>query len=106
FCSSIFAQENEEGFKSIFNGTDLSGWKGDTAFWSVQDGAITGQSTPDHPAEKNLFLVWEWGEVDDFILRLKYKVKDGNSGIQIRSALNEDGHAVGYQADLESGPKY
>jgi type 1 glutamine amidotransferase len=106
FSSSIFAQENEEGFKSIFNGTDLSGWKGDTAFWSVQDGAITGQSTPDHPAEKNLFLVWEWGEVDDFILRLKYKVKDGNSGIQIRSALNEDGHAVGYQADLESGPKY
>ncbi len=37
---------DDEG-KSIFNGKDLTGWKG-LDFWSVKDGAIVGQSTPEH----------------------------------------------------------
>ena len=32
----------EEGFKSIFNGNDLTGWDGRPQHWSVEDGAITG----------------------------------------------------------------
>ena len=32
----------EEGFVSLFNGKDLTGWNGDESIWSVQDGAITG----------------------------------------------------------------
>lgn len=34
--------EGEEGFVSIFNGRDLSGWEGEQGFWTVEDGAITG----------------------------------------------------------------
>ncbi|RME95784.1 MAG: hypothetical protein D6766_02335, partial [Verrucomicrobia bacterium] len=26
----------------LFNGRDLTGWKGDPRFWSVEEGAITG----------------------------------------------------------------
>ena len=36
------AADEEPGFKSLFNGKDLSGWEGNPKFWSVKDGTITG----------------------------------------------------------------
>jgi len=87
-CASVSAED-----KSLFNGKDLAGWKG-LDFWSVKDGAITGQTTKEHPTKGNTFLVWE-GEVADFELTLQYKIVDldgksekfGNSGIQYRSKV-------------------
>ena len=38
----VLPAQTEEGFKSIFNGKDLSGWDGNHEIWSVKDGAITG----------------------------------------------------------------
>src|SRR5689334_5218614 len=46
----------EAGFKSIFNGKDLSGWEGNTKFWSVREGAITGQTTTTNMVDANTFL--------------------------------------------------
>src|SRR6266536_1705265 len=43
------------GFADLFNGKDLSRWEGDPAFWSVQNGAITGRTTAAHPAPGNTF---------------------------------------------------
>ena len=74
------------------------------SYWSVEDGAITATSTDAHPCKQNQFLVWQLGEVDNFEFKLKFKIagsKNANSGIQIRSEIKEDGHAVGYQADLD-----
>src|SRR4051794_1403385 len=68
------AAETEPGFKPMFNGRDLSGWEGLPQFWSVKDGAITGQTTKETPAKGNTFLVWKGGDVDDFELRLSYKL--------------------------------
>ncbi len=31
----------EEGFVSIFNGRDLTGWDGKPGWWRVEDGALT-----------------------------------------------------------------
>jgi hypothetical protein len=76
-------------------------------YWSVRDGAITGESTPDHPCTSNQFIVWQGGDVADFELKLKFRVtgNQGNSGIQFRSVIRPDGLAVGYQADiLYQGP--
>ena len=39
------AQDVEPGFRSIFNGTDLTGWDGNRDLWFVKDGAIFGQTT-------------------------------------------------------------
>ena len=99
---------NAEEFQSLFNGQDLAGWQGDPTIWSVEEGAITGQTTADHPLEQNTFLVWTGGQVDDFELRLEYRLQGGNSGIQYRSrVLDQQKHIVGgYQADMEAGPKY
>ncbi len=48
--------------KTLFNGTDLTGWEGNTELWSVKDGAITGQTTPEQPAKGNTFLIWKDGD--------------------------------------------
>src|SRR5690554_2237833 len=81
--SPAFAEE-EVGFKPIFNGEDLDGWDGNPKFWSVKDGAIVGQTTEENPTKGNTFLIWRQGTVDDFVLRLQYKIVGGNSGIQYR----------------------
>ena len=103
------------GEVQLFNGKDLTGWKGQEGFWSVKDGAITGQTTKEAPVKENTFLIWE-GEVADFELRLKYKIVDangktdgfGNSGIQYRSKIVKPEYSVvsGYQADFEVGKIY
>lgn len=96
---------NEEGFKPIFDGKTLEGWDGNPDFWSVQDGAITGQTTADKPTKGNTFIIWRGGEPGDFEIRLEYKIEGGNSGVQYRSFEVKDAKWVvgGYQADLEDG---
>jgi hypothetical protein len=96
-------------FESIFDGESLSGWKAlDMSYWSVRDGAITGQSTPDHPCQTNQFIVWQGGDVADFELKLKFRVtgNGGNSGVQFRSVIRPDGLAIGYQADIYGSGSY
>ncbi|MDX1565745.1 MAG: DUF1080 domain-containing protein, partial [Phycisphaeraceae bacterium] len=104
------AAAEDGGFKPIFNGKDLSGWSApDMTYWSVRDGAITAESTPQKPCKKNQFLVWQLGELDDFELKLKFKIsgsKSANAGVQFRSAIQKDGHAVGYQADIDLAGKW
>src|SRR6266478_10061289 len=65
-------RSSEKGFTSIFNGKDLTGWTGDSRLWSVKDGAITGQTTPENPAKGNTFLIWTNGTVSDFELRCSF----------------------------------
>ena len=93
----------DAGFERIFDGETLGGWKAlDQSYWSIRDGAITGESTPEHPCKSNQFLVWQGGDVGDFDLKLKFRVSGNgqNSGVQFRSILRPDGLAVGYQADI------
>src|SRR5581483_283291 len=112
--AATFAAGPELGFKSIFNGKDLSGWDGSPDLWSVKDGAITGQTTKENPAKENTFLIWTNGTVGDFELRCSFKLTPGdsagfaNSGIQYRSKVVKPSYWVvaGYQADMEAGPTY
>jgi hypothetical protein len=107
---SVFAAE--PGFRSLFNGKDLTGWEGNPKLWSVKDGAITGTTgtDPETKIGHNTFLVWTNGDVDDFELRLSYRIQRGNSGIQYRSKLRAPGAfgpiVGGYQADFEAGTTY
>lgn len=101
---AVIAQE--DGFKSLFNGKDLTGWEGDPALWSVKDGAITGQTTAETKLKQNTFLIWRDGTVDDFELRLKFRIVNGNSGIQYRSKESPGFVVGGYQADFEAGKTY
>lgn len=108
FAASVTAEE--AGFKPIFDGKTLNGWKSpNMSYWSVADGVITARSTVRNPCKSNQFLMWQLGELDDFELKLKYRMtgtQAANSGIQIRSNIEADGHAIGYQADIDMAGTY
>ena len=97
-------------FVSIFDGKTLKNWDGNPKFWSVKDGAITGQTTKSNPTKGNTFIIWKGGETGDFELKLQYKIVGGNSGIQYRSfklpGKNDGWRIGGYQADFEAGNTY
>lgn len=94
-----------EGFETIFDGQSLAGWRGKRQFWSVRDGAITGETTEKNPTEGNTFLIFK-SKVADFELRLKVKILSGNSGIQFRSLDMGNFVVHGYQTDIDSTEKY
>ena len=85
----------EPGFKSLFNGSDLTGWRldkdtldGKTATidhrYVVKDGVlvITGAS-PGQPPMNAIDTVAEFNQ--DFVLRLEFRaLRDANSGIHLR----------------------
>ena len=88
--------EREAGFRLLFDGQTLDGWEGGDC-WSVEDGMIVGRN--DGTAGTNyLFSKDSFG---DFVLRASCRLEGGNSGIQYRSQLRDDGEAVGYQADMD-----
>ncbi|QDV48334.1 DUF1080 domain-containing protein [Gimesia fumaroli] len=114
FCLAFFlsppvSEAGEDGFKPIFDGKTLKNWDGDPRFWSVKDGAITGRTTKENPTKGNTFIIWRGGTPGDFELKLKYKIINGNSGIQYRSfsVPGADKWRVGgYQGDFEAGDTY
>lgn len=96
-------------FQKIFDGKTLEGWNAlNMSYWSIKDGAITGQSTKENPCTSNQFMVWQGGDVADFELKLKFRVSGNgcNSGVQFRSKIKPNGLAVGYQADIYKSGGY
>jgi putative heme-binding domain-containing protein len=90
-----------ENASLIFNGKDLTGWRGDAKLWTVDSGEIVGHTSG---LGHNAFLVSEMA-AQDFQLSLEVKLVDnaGNSGIQFRSASLQNGEMKGYQADIGAG---
>jgi hypothetical protein len=73
-----------DGWTSMFDGKSLAGWSGDAAYWKVEDGAITVESSCEKPTG-TIYLVWQGGEAADFEMKLEMKgTGDINSGIQYR----------------------
>lgn len=96
--------DDTQGFTRIFDGTSLTGWDGDPAFWRVQGGSIVGESTPQRRVERNTFLIWRGERLRDFELKVDFRLHGTNSGIQVRSSEHPAiGRWVlrGYQADLD-----
>lgn len=100
----------DEGFVSLFDGKSLAGWEArDASYWTIEDGAITGRISPEHPCKENQYLVWsgstknaQRGEVTDFELKLKSRLNGTgaiNNGFQFRARRLADGDMCGYQVD-------
>ncbi len=106
-CTTFIAASSvalgEERFRSLFDGRSLAGWEtSDPSYWTVEEGAITGRITKEHPCTVNQYLVWEGGELADFELKLKSRLNgEGgiNNGFQFRSRLLPDHDVCGYQMD-------
>ena len=106
------APEEPSDMKRIFNGKSLEGWDGDSRLWSVKDGAIHGETTPENRANGNTFLIWQDGGTKDFELRLSFRCNaTNNSGIQYRSQHITEGKprnpwvVRGYQHEIRNESK-
>jgi hypothetical protein len=105
---------DEPGFESIFDGKTLNGWEGNPAYWSVEDGAMTGEITPQTVIRSNTFIIWRGGSPGDFELKVDFRITSGgNSGINYRSAVVPDPVTPdnkfamrGYQFDIDGGNRY
>lgn len=67
--------EVEDGFVSLFNGTDLTGWKipeGDNGHWKVVDGVIDYDAQSEATGDRNLWTDQEYG---DFIMKIDWRLK-------------------------------
>ena len=65
-----------EGFASLFNGKDLTGWKipeGDNGHWKVVDGVIDYDAQSEAKGDKNL---WSEEEFGDFELIIEWRIKE------------------------------
>jgi putative heme-binding domain-containing protein len=100
-------QPEIEGAKSLFNGKDLSGWKGDADLWSVKDGVIHG-SSHDKKLKGNTFLILESEDIEDFHLVYEARCFGNNSGVMYRSEVLDVEKFVmkGSQCDLHPNPPY
>ncbi|HEY5908284.1 MAG TPA: DUF1080 domain-containing protein [Vicinamibacteria bacterium] len=113
---AVVLAADEPGFRSLFNGKDLTGWDGLPGVWTVEEGAITGRNRAEALLEGNTFLIWKEGTLGDFTLRLKFRFQPvgtanmarANSGVQYRSQVIDAAKRVvgGYQADMDGGGKY
>ena len=101
-------RETEAGYTRLFDGKTLNGWDGRKDLWAVREGTITGETVRENPLKGNTFLIWTNSVVDNFELRLQYRILGGNSGIQYRSKVVDPAGWVvgGYQADFEAGKTY
>jgi hypothetical protein len=98
--------------KVLFNGKDLTGWDGDPRLWSVKDGVLRGETTPEKVAKGNTFIIWKEGVLKDFELRLSFRASSSNnSGIQYRSKHITEGKVGnawvvrGYQHEIRNESK-
>src|SRR5256885_10112010 len=62
-AAAAFCAENrptpgqEASFQSIFDGESLENWEtSDMTYWTIEDGAITGRITREHPCTVNQYL--------------------------------------------------
>lgn len=87
-----FDFQDQRGFAPLFDGQSLAGWDGDPTVWRVEDGAIVGRSSADHPVGHS-YLVWMGRPVRDFDLKFEIKVEGGGgSGMQYRSRTGDAWH--------------
>lgn len=93
--------KQEEGFVSLFNGKDLSGWKvmGKDAGWTVKDGVIHSD------AGKEGHWLRSEKQFGDYILKVEWRVSEGgNSGVFIRCTEDGNPWVTGYEIQI-SNPK-
>lgn len=88
-AAELSAEEKQQGFTSIFNGTDFTGWAGPVENYDVIDGAITCKAGKGG-------TIFTKDEYSDFIVRLEFKVPaGGNNGLAIRYPGQGDTAYVG-----------
>jgi hypothetical protein len=95
------ARADSNGFVTLFNGKDLSGWlTGPDNAWIVKDGILTVRRDMDG-REHNYDYLWTKDMYGDFVFDLEFKVIEGtNSGIFFRTSDLKDPVYTGIEVQV------
>lgn len=88
-ANAVLRSHGNQGFASIFNGQDFTGWAGPVDNYEVQDGAVLCK-----PGKGG--TIYTTDTFDDFVVRLEIKLPPaGNNGLAIRYPGSGDTAYVG-----------
>ncbi|GHT80654.1 hypothetical protein FACS189467_3340 [Bacteroidia bacterium] len=92
----LSAQEKKEGFKLLFDGTNMHQWKGNTVDYRLEDGCIS--LYPSNSWGGNLYTVKEYG---NFIFRFEFQLTpSANNGVGIRAEEGKDAAYHGMEIQI------
>ncbi len=89
-------EEQKEGFKVLFDGTNLHEWVGNKTSYIVEDGTMAV-----YPKRGGNGNIYTKDEFSDFIYRFEFKLTPGgNNGVGIRAPLKGDGAYEGMEIQI------
>ncbi len=92
----LSAEEQKEGFKVLFDGTNMHEWTGNTADYVLDGGCIS--CVPSKSFGGNLYTKKEYG---NFVYRFDFQLTPGaNNGIGIRTPMEGDAAYVGMEIQI------
>ena len=94
----LSATEKKEGFKVLFDGTNMYNWMGNTTDYVIEDGNIAIRPKPGKGSGGNLFTKDEYS---DFVFRFEFQLSPGaNNGLGIRAPLTGDAAYEGMELQI------
>ncbi|MGE5293480.1 MAG: DUF1080 domain-containing protein [Solirubrobacterales bacterium] len=102
--NKLTAEEQQQGFTQLFNGTDLTGWVGGPGGYAVRDGILV--IDPSLGGGGNLLTEKDYG---DFVFRFEFRLSPGaNNGVGIRTPSSGDAAYQGMEIQIldDVSPRY
>ncbi|MGY0041257.1 3-keto-disaccharide hydrolase [Pedobacter sp. NJ-S-72] len=94
----LSAAEKKDGFKVLFDGTNMHSWMGNTTDYVIEDGNIAIRPKPGKGSGGNLFTKDEYS---DFVFRFEFQLSPGaNNGLGIRAPLEGDAAYEGMELQI------
>ena len=93
---TLSAEEKREGFKILFDGTNMHEWTGNTVDYSIEEGTIS--MNPSKSFGGNLYTKKEYG---NFVFRFEFQLTPAaNNGLGIRTPMEGDAAYVGMELQI------
>jgi len=93
------AGESQPTWKKLWDGKTFAGWhKIGVGEWTIEDGAIVGRKKKEDPNFGHLVTD---AQFQDFVLRVKFKALQGNSGLYFRIEEKGSSGVSGFQAEID-----
>ena len=99
-------EEKKDGFKVLFDGTNMFNWIGNTVDYTTEDGNLVIHPRPGKGNGGNLYTKQEYS---DFVFRFEFKLTPGaNNGLGIRAPLEGDAAYTGMELQIldNEAPQY
>ena len=95
---TLSKEEESEGFKILFDGTNLDQWNGNKDDYAVESGTITVYPGKSTGGTRNLYTN---DQFDNFVFRFEFMLTPGaNNGLGIRTPLEGDAAYVGMELQI------